>query len=352
MRTESAFLSAITANPSDRASRLVYADWLEERSDPRGELIRIEEEMREIPVFSDRYWQLKPRRTELRMQLAPDWLKAMRYGTEYQPVFRHEWPAGWKERWRVIREFTDRWYRLSLGDVGGHKDEVSETATRLGRTFTPAVQEYVAFALDVSLRTRPRFVIRDIYRMEELNGWPAVSLLSIAEGCVEWAIRHQDFALEDPPIHTFHWSGNGDETSFVPAADNPESDTLTSFMLHYAMSYAQGEGGFGAEVADPGGLVRTLTDAFPVYCSLGATEVFEAENILVQLHHWRDREYLNVNIFKPLPKDTIPEFLWQLSTNCGSCFGSFFLPERLKREMAEAEGRLFPPTGTGADIPF
>src|SRR5579862_9776635 len=36
------FLQAILDNPDDDAPRLVFADWLDERGDPRGELLRIQ----------------------------------------------------------------------------------------------------------------------------------------------------------------------------------------------------------------------------------------------------------------------------------------------------------------------
>jgi uncharacterized protein (TIGR02996 family) len=36
------FLGEVLANPTDQALRLVYADWLEERGDPRGEWLRIQ----------------------------------------------------------------------------------------------------------------------------------------------------------------------------------------------------------------------------------------------------------------------------------------------------------------------
>jgi uncharacterized protein (TIGR02996 family) len=39
--TEEAFLRAIAADPADDGNRLVYADWLEERGDVRGEYIRL-----------------------------------------------------------------------------------------------------------------------------------------------------------------------------------------------------------------------------------------------------------------------------------------------------------------------
>jgi uncharacterized protein (TIGR02996 family) len=39
---EDAFIEAIGAAPEDEAARLVYADWLEERDDPRGAYLRAE----------------------------------------------------------------------------------------------------------------------------------------------------------------------------------------------------------------------------------------------------------------------------------------------------------------------
>src|SRR5207248_1944325 len=44
---EEAFLRAIAADPADESNRLVYADWLEERGDPRGEYIRLRLKVRE-----------------------------------------------------------------------------------------------------------------------------------------------------------------------------------------------------------------------------------------------------------------------------------------------------------------
>jgi uncharacterized protein (TIGR02996 family) len=41
MSDEDGFLHAIKANPHDQTARLVYADWLEERDDPRGDFVRL-----------------------------------------------------------------------------------------------------------------------------------------------------------------------------------------------------------------------------------------------------------------------------------------------------------------------
>src|SRR5277367_703608 len=41
MNDEAAFTRAMQERPEDNALRLIFADWLEERGDPRGELIRL-----------------------------------------------------------------------------------------------------------------------------------------------------------------------------------------------------------------------------------------------------------------------------------------------------------------------
>ena len=50
MSDEAAFLAAIAAEPADDTRRLVYADWLDERGDPRGEYLRLELQLHEIPA--------------------------------------------------------------------------------------------------------------------------------------------------------------------------------------------------------------------------------------------------------------------------------------------------------------
>ncbi len=48
--TEYDFLETILSDPTDSTPRLVYADWLDELGDPRGELLRIQEELRQLEV--------------------------------------------------------------------------------------------------------------------------------------------------------------------------------------------------------------------------------------------------------------------------------------------------------------
>src|SRR5947209_952208 len=45
MIEEQPFMNMIASQPHDWAPRLVFADWLEERGDPRGELLRLLHEL-------------------------------------------------------------------------------------------------------------------------------------------------------------------------------------------------------------------------------------------------------------------------------------------------------------------
>ena len=47
---ENEFYKAIEAEPANPVPRLVYADWLDEQGDLRGELLRIQEELRHLNV--------------------------------------------------------------------------------------------------------------------------------------------------------------------------------------------------------------------------------------------------------------------------------------------------------------
>jgi uncharacterized protein (TIGR02996 family) len=328
MTDERKFLDAIGAAPKDAAVRLAYADWLEERGDPRAELVRIEEEMLRLPVFSDRFWLLKPRRNELRTGAEPKWLKTMRYGTDCQPVFGHGWPDGCKERWRLIREFTERWHDIPLGDVSGRPDDVREAEARLGRSLPPSVREWVGFYREVQDSPGPRNLFRDVCRAEELEEFSAVSLLLQGEGDYHWAVRHQDLHQPDPPVYGFQLDYESDDSTFMPDDDNPIADSVTAFVIEYLMGYTDGQGGsFRTEVPDAriAELTRDLQAAFPVRARVGASDVFEGENVLVCLSRWRRTTPLDIDVkaARPLPLKAIPDFLWSYASNGGSFSGMF-----------------------------
>jgi uncharacterized protein (TIGR02996 family) len=71
---DDSFLRELLANPEDRQSRQVYADWLEERGDPRGEFLRVEDALAALPKKDQACKKLQTRLQELRAVISPEWL--------------------------------------------------------------------------------------------------------------------------------------------------------------------------------------------------------------------------------------------------------------------------------------
>lgn len=55
------FLASIQAAPDDDTLKLVYADWLDEQGDPRGQIIRLSVE---LPKWAKtRHWKMAGKKT-------------------------------------------------------------------------------------------------------------------------------------------------------------------------------------------------------------------------------------------------------------------------------------------------
>lgn len=101
MSDEQAFLRAVFANPAETALRLVYADWLEERGDPRGAYLRL------LCTAADPTGNAVERDTavarleELRPTLDPRWVALMHRGC--RPVQPAREPERRRQRGRADR---------------------------------------------------------------------------------------------------------------------------------------------------------------------------------------------------------------------------------------------------------
>ncbi|MBX9623278.1 MAG: TIGR02996 domain-containing protein [Gemmataceae bacterium] len=84
MTDEDALLTAIAAAPADDTPRLVYADWLEDRGDPRAEYVRLEVERNRLkPRGKDGRAELNARLEALRPLADPHWLPRIDRTTRY-----------------------------------------------------------------------------------------------------------------------------------------------------------------------------------------------------------------------------------------------------------------------------
>jgi uncharacterized protein (TIGR02996 family) len=333
--SDAPFLSAIAANPRDRTVRLIHADWLEERGDERHELIRVCEEMRRVPVFADRYWELKARRNELRAACPADWLAATGLdGSDYDPIFRDGVPDDWKGRWRVVREFTERWHRLPMGDVGGRTEEVRATEERLGLKLPPSLREYVAYAHDVFPQPDSRMVHRDWYLMEPMPGHPAISLMIQGEGDKHWAVQTADLGTPDPLVHTYIWDHDydgPDETHPFVLYEGATPAPVSAFVLGYVEGYKDTGGQFAAIVRNVDRLRQQLEAAFPIRrptrpdCGSYESPAGILASFYPDRSGWRGQcVILNVCVRMGVSWEAVPEFLWEYARRKHMCSGMFF----------------------------
>jgi uncharacterized protein (TIGR02996 family) len=97
MKDEDALVNAILESPNDDALRQVYADWLEERGDPRGELLRTEAALAALPAKDKRAGKLRARLQELRLGIDERWLALLdRAPLEGCFRFRLKCPQRWE----------------------------------------------------------------------------------------------------------------------------------------------------------------------------------------------------------------------------------------------------------------
>jgi uncharacterized protein (TIGR02996 family) len=73
-RDEDAFLMAIRADPADDAVRLVYADWLDERGDPRGDFLRLHLALKSLSPDHLHRVSGEEELSQLRNNADPGWL--------------------------------------------------------------------------------------------------------------------------------------------------------------------------------------------------------------------------------------------------------------------------------------
>jgi uncharacterized protein (TIGR02996 family) len=77
MTEQDHFLATICDHPHDDAPRLIYADWLEERGDPRAEFIRVQCERAHLPDDDPRQPALAKREWELLKEHRDQWTPAL-----------------------------------------------------------------------------------------------------------------------------------------------------------------------------------------------------------------------------------------------------------------------------------
>jgi len=109
MSLDERFLQAIIENPDDDAPRLVYADWLEERGDPRGEFIRVQCQLARLPDNDSARPAFVQREHDLLAAHEEQWVAPLRPLLFDQPLPTDEFCPPLMERaWQFRRGFVER----------------------------------------------------------------------------------------------------------------------------------------------------------------------------------------------------------------------------------------------------
>lgn len=132
MPTEEAFLARLADHPDDDTTRLIYADWLEDRGDPRAAYLRAEVDLARMEPGTPEYHEGELRLVAAREGLSADWVAS---ACRVYDLVLWGYPAGSKIAViKSIRELT----RCGLAEA----KEISESlpATILGGVSRPQAE--------------------------------------------------------------------------------------------------------------------------------------------------------------------------------------------------------------------
>lgn len=133
VNAEHQFVQEVRANPHDDMPRLIYADYLDEAGDPRGELIRVQVELANLSIGEPARLELEERQEALLDAYAEDWLSPLRaLGAE--GVSRRCFERGLIERVvMTVKNFLVQGAELCTLAPALHRLELRQAKDRIGQ---------------------------------------------------------------------------------------------------------------------------------------------------------------------------------------------------------------------------
>jgi uncharacterized protein (TIGR02996 family) len=196
MTDDQAFVDTILANPNDETPRLVYADWLEERGDPRGEFLRLDSTMIAMRIGTPRYEQARNRLVELRKDIDSKWARCV----GFRPITSIETLI------QFLREFHRHWMDDPVLDAAAIPLDLPYGLMSLYRELG---------ALFEFRRGRGPFNTQDSLsspsQLQEIGGMVAFA----SENQGNWSCRYVKQSV-DPPVYT----DSNNEGEFAKVCDS------------------------------------------------------------------------------------------------------------------------------------
>ena len=188
MTPEQAFLADIQADPDNDTPRLIFADWLTDHGDPRGEFIQVQCRLAAMTEDDPEYEDLMDRQGELLVQSRAEWLRPIaELARESHCLFRRGFaedvrtsPAAFlKHGSGLVQQPPLRWLRTSLGPEPLDKDLAANTLWHHVRGLTLGVPLMANANLALLLGSR---------HLDRLRGL-LVSPISLDEQALEALLR-------------------------------------------------------------------------------------------------------------------------------------------------------------------
>jgi uncharacterized protein (TIGR02996 family) len=193
---ERALVATVERVPRDHTARLVYADWLDERSDPRGEYLRLLCEVAQSTEANARREQCVARLQQLRADFADTWLVSMQRG------------LGWRVLLEAnMRPFQERDYgELYQFGAPATVKQLAEAEAALGQRLPNDLRELLSefngvwctSAFDQHSGWKPEILYLDLHNMTvEASAWhqgfPGILCFRAVEGFARvWAVCLQE----------------------------------------------------------------------------------------------------------------------------------------------------------------
>jgi hypothetical protein len=196
----------------------------------------------------------------------------------YTPVFA-EPPQSWREWWTAVRRFAAGWYDVAPGDVRGYDPEVAELERQAGRPLSPSIHEWAAFVADLRRANVFGRAFRDRCTLGLDPGTGAVTLLTLIEGDVCWAVHEHEAYRDDPPVDVWRPARMGQRQWDWWRRHTP---TTSQFALQHMLAYLYtAAGGLSVKLPPSDELLIQLQDAGQTSTDLGDQVLIEDDDLVI-----------------------------------------------------------------------
>lgn len=189
----------MVADPSDRHARDVYADWLDERHDPRGAYLRALLAMEQLGVQDAKYWVQKQSRDAVGRKLDPSWLERVDPAHGPQLLLADGAPDR-ATFWRQLDRFVDRWdprrTTLLTPHPAKHWDRLG---LQFGYRIPDVIREWRSFPAVFSGHDS-HVLHLELYGDGQFEG---LLLARENQGHDYWGIAREHLDQPDPPVTVF-----------------------------------------------------------------------------------------------------------------------------------------------------